>query len=68
MHLWVSVFALSPNKVKSVLRDEAKKLIYLKLLSSFMKIGIFSFGGGYAMIPMILKRLKATGDCQILNF
>ncbi len=26
-----------------------------------MKIGIFSFGGGYAMIPMILKEVKSHG-------
>ncbi|HHV39476.1 MAG TPA: chromate transporter [Tepidimicrobium sp.] len=28
-------------------------MIYLKLLISFLKIGAFSFGGGYAMIPLI---------------
>ncbi|MFR9593310.1 MAG: chromate transporter, partial [Rikenellaceae bacterium] len=26
---------------------------YISLLGSFMKIGVFTFGGGYAMIPLI---------------
>lgn len=29
------------------------KMIYLNLLWMFFKIGLFTFGGGYAMIPMI---------------
>ena len=28
-------------------------MIYLKLFINFFKIGLFTFGGGYAMIPMI---------------
>lgn len=28
-------------------------LLYLKLFYSFFKIGLFGFGGGYAMISMI---------------
>lgn len=28
-------------------------MIYLELFLSFFKIGLFSFGGGYAMIPLI---------------
>ena len=27
--------------------------VYLQLLLSFMKIGVVTFGGGYAMIPII---------------
>lgn len=30
-----------------------KKRIYLELFSTFFKIGLFTFGGGYAMIPII---------------
>lgn len=30
-----------------------KKNILLDLLLTFMKIGLFTFGGGYAMISMI---------------
>lgn len=36
-------------------------MIYLKLLSSFIKIGLFSFGGGYAMIPLIQKEIEMHG-------
>lgn len=32
-------------------------MIYLKLLFSFLKIGLFSFGGGYAMLPMIEREV-----------
>ncbi|HCW04418.1 MAG TPA: chromate transporter [Clostridium sp.] len=32
-------------------------MIYLKLLFSFFKIGLFSFGGGYAMLPMIEREV-----------
>ena len=33
-------------------------MIYLKLWFTFLKIGLFSFGGGYAMIPMIEKEIE----------
>ncbi|HHU68717.1 MAG TPA: chromate transporter [Thermoanaerobacterales bacterium] len=33
-------------------------MIYLKLLFSFFKVGLFSFGGGYAMIPLIQKEIE----------
>ena len=29
----------------------------LKLLLSFLKIGLFTFGGGYAMIPLIQREM-----------
>ena len=32
-------------------------MIYLQLFFSFFKIGIFSFGGGYASLPLIQKEL-----------
>ncbi|SNX53564.1 chromate transporter [Thermoanaerobacterium sp. RBIITD] len=32
-------------------------MIYLKLLFSFFKIGLFSFGGGYAMLPLIQQEV-----------
>ena len=31
--------------------------IYIQLLLSFLKIGAFTFGGGYAMIPLIRKEV-----------
>lgn len=32
-------------------------MILLKLFFTFFKIGLFSFGGGYAMIPLIQKEI-----------
>lgn len=36
-------------------------MIYLKLFFTFIKIGLFSFGGGYAMIPLIQKEIETNG-------
>ena len=33
----------------------------LELFSIFFKIGLFSFGGGYAMIPMIRNEIVSRG-------
>lgn len=33
----------------------------LRLFFSFFKVGAFSFGGGYAMLPMIYKEIDAFG-------
>lgn len=35
-------------------------MIYIKLLISFFKIGIFCFGGGYAMIPLIQAEIECN--------
>ena len=43
-------------------------MIYLKLLFSFIKIGLFSFGGGYAMIPMIQQEIEAHGWLTAAEF
>ncbi|WP_069650556.1 chromate transporter [Caloranaerobacter ferrireducens] len=32
-------------------------MIYIKLFISFLKIGAFSFGGGYAMLPLIQEEI-----------
>lgn len=34
-------------------------MIYLELLVTFLKIGLFSFGGGYGMIPIIEREIVA---------
>ena len=31
-------------------------MIYLQLFLSFLQIGAFSFGGGYAAMPLIRRR------------
>ncbi|MFZ5944358.1 MAG: chromate transporter [Bacillota bacterium] len=35
-------------------------MIYLKLFFTFVKIGLFSFGGGYAMVPLIQKEIESN--------
>lgn len=42
---------MSPNKNTS--SEIPKKNLCLELFKSFFKIGLFTFGGGYAMIPLI---------------
>jgi len=43
-------------------------MIYLKLLFTFFKIGLFSFGGGYAMIPLIQKEIEMYGWLSASEF
>lgn len=47
LHLQISNFKLS----------QAMKNIYLKLFLTFMKIGAFTFGGGWAMISIIEREI-----------
>ena len=46
-------------------------MIYLQLFLNFFKIGLFTFGGGYAMIPLIRETSLSMNwltEEQILNF
>ena len=46
-------------------------MIYLKLFWTFFKIGLFTFGGGYAMLPLIEEYTIANGWTtkeELLNF
>jgi chromate transporter len=36
-------------------------MMLLRLFAVFFKIGLFSFGGGYAMIPLIQKEIERNG-------
>ena len=36
-------------------------MIFLTLFYTFFLIGLFTFGGGYAMIPMIIEQVTAKG-------
>ena len=36
-------------------------MIYLELLFTFFTIGLFTFGGGYAMLPLIQEKVLAHG-------
>ena len=46
-------------------------MICLKLFLTFFKIGLFTFGGGYAMLPLIQEEVPAHGWMamdEIINF
>lgn len=46
-------------------------MIYLQLFWTFFKIGLFTFGGGYAMLPMIQAEVAAKGwlaGDELINF
>ena len=46
-------------------------MIYLTLFWTFFKIGLFTFGGGYAMIPLIQSEVMAHGWMKmedLINF
>ena len=46
-------------------------MIYLKLLWTFFKIGLFTIGGGYAMIPMMKSEVVGIGwltEGELLDF
>ncbi|MFR5864198.1 MAG: chromate transporter [Acutalibacteraceae bacterium] len=36
-------------------------MIYLELFRTFLKIGAFTFGGGYAMLPLIQAEVLSHG-------
>lgn len=45
--------------------------IYLTLFWSFFKIGLFTFGGGYAMLPLLQKEIVSKGwasDDELLDY
>ena len=46
-------------------------MIYLKLFLTFFKIGLFTFGGGYAMLPLIEEAVAKNGwmdVSELVNF
>ncbi|MCM0649610.1 chromate transporter [Clostridium swellfunianum] len=43
--------------LKDFRKGDSDTTILLQLFSTFFKIGLFSFGGGYAMIPIIQKEI-----------
>ena len=46
-------------------------MIYYDLFLTFLKIGLFTFGGGYAMLPMIQEEVAAHGwlnQSELINF
>ena len=45
------------ERIKNKAMKNKKKSPYLQLFISFLKIGAFTFGGGYAMIPLIHREV-----------
>ena len=46
-------------------------MIYLELFLTFLKIGAFTFGGGYAMLALVQQEVVAHGwmaQEDIVNF
>lgn len=43
-------------------------MIYFQLLSAFFKIGLFSFGGGYAMIPLMQEEVLRHSWLTVQEF
>jgi len=43
-------------------------MIYLKLIWSYLKIGLFGFGGGYAMLTLIEREIVGHGWLTSLQF
>ncbi|MBQ0083611.1 MAG: chromate transporter [Clostridiales bacterium] len=46
-------------------------MILFKLFYTFFKIGLFTFGGGYAMLPLIQSEVAANGwltNTELVNF
>ena len=46
-------------------------MIFLKLFLTFFKIGLFTFGGGYAMLPLMQQEVLANewlSESEIINF
>lgn len=52
--------------------EKVKGSIYFKLYVAFFKIGLFTFGGGYAMLPMLRKEVvdkhKWATDEEMLDY
>lgn len=45
-------------------------MIYLRLFLTFFEIGLFTFGGGYAMISIVFEKVLANGwltEAELLN-
>ncbi len=46
-------------------------MIYLTMFLTFFRIGLFTFGGGYAMLPLIQQAVLQNGwleETQLINF
>lgn len=45
------------------------KTTYMDLFTSFFRIGLFTFGGGYAMLPMLEREcVETTAGLPVTSF
>ena len=54
-----------------LVESEENMRIYWELFASFFKIGLFTFVGGYAMLPLIQREMKShqwATEKEILNY
>ena len=46
--------------------------IYWDLLSTFFKMGLFTFGGGYAMLPLlqreVVEKKKWATEAELMDY
>ena len=42
-------------------------MIYLQLFLSFLQVGMFSFGGGYAAMPLIQGQVVTGHHCPVIS-
>ncbi|MBC9797610.1 chromate transporter [Sinomicrobium weinanense] len=45
------------RRINTAKRQKVSRELYVELFTSFLKIGFFMFGGGYAMIPLLEREL-----------
>lgn len=50
-----------------LLEKEGEAMIYLQLFLSFLQIGMFSFGGGYAAMPLIQGQVVQTHQWMTMS-
>ena len=56
--VYVVIFCIVLGVVRTLIRKrKEKKMIYWQLFLSFLQIGMFSFGGGYAALPLIQEQV-----------
>jgi len=59
-------------KRSKIMTEEKGRNIYLTLYFTFLKIGLFTFGGGYAMLPMlrreVVNKYKWATDEEMLDY
>ena len=67
--VYVVLICIALGVVRTVVRmREGKRMIYWQLFLSFLQIGMFSFGGGYAALPLIQEQVMKHGWLSATEF